>query len=110
VISIKSTLGHVTLNLCFLHLVGSTGHVHSGASRAQNVDALIFMLAWAEYGFKKKYARKRYAELVSLYPMGSVGHVVHSSASGVQNVDALFFLLRWARCAFYKKRVGTCYT
>jgi hypothetical protein len=81
----------------FLHPVGSAGHVvHSGAFRTQNVDALFFMVCWAQCGFHKKRARTRYAELVVLHPVGSVGHVVHSSVSGVQNINALFFMLVWA--------------
>jgi hypothetical protein len=37
-ISRKSTPGHVTPNFCFLHPVGSMGHVvHSGASGKRNV-------------------------------------------------------------------------
>jgi hypothetical protein len=41
-VSTKSASGHVTLNLCFVHPVGSAGHVaHSYAFRAQNIDALI---------------------------------------------------------------------
>jgi hypothetical protein len=41
----KSVSGHVALKLCFLHPIGSVGHVvHFGASGAQNIDAVFFML------------------------------------------------------------------
>jgi hypothetical protein len=68
------------------------GHVlHSIASRTQNVNVLFFMLRCDWYGFCKKCAGTRYAELVFLHLVRSVGHVVHCGASGVRNVDALFF-------------------
>jgi hypothetical protein len=80
--------------LVFLHLVGSVGHiVHSGASRAQNVDALFFMLA----------------ELVSLHPVGPAGPVVHSGASRARNIGAQFFMFGWDQCGFHKKHGGTPY-
>jgi hypothetical protein len=51
------------------------------------------MLGWDRYGFDKKRARTRCAELLFLHPMGSTGHIVRSSASGAQNVDTLDFML-----------------
>jgi hypothetical protein len=67
----------------FLHPVGSAGNiVYSGASRPQNIDALLFMLGWDRYGFHKKRAETRYAKLVFLHPVGSAGHVVIETRKG----------------------------
>jgi hypothetical protein len=54
----------------------------------------------------KKCAGIRYAKLVFLHSMGSVGEVVHSGASGARNVDGLFFMLRWDRYRYDKKRAS----
>jgi hypothetical protein len=79
------------------------GHVvHFGASGAQNINTLFFMLGWDWYGFDKNCAGTCYAELVFLDLEGSVGHVVHSDAFGVQDVDTLFFMLGWDRYGFDK--------
>jgi hypothetical protein len=48
------------------------------------------MLGWDRYGFDKKHARTRYAELVFLHLVGSMGHIVHCGAFGVRNVDPPF--------------------
>jgi hypothetical protein len=70
---------------------------------------LFFMIEWDRYRFEKKCAGTRYAELVSLHPVGYVGHVLHNDAFGVRIVDALFFMLVWAPCDFHKKRAETRY-
>jgi hypothetical protein len=54
----------------------------SGASGAQNVDALFFLLGFDRYRFNKKHARTRYAELVFSHPAGFAFNIVHSGASG----------------------------
>jgi hypothetical protein len=72
------------VELLFLHLVASAGHiVHFGASREQIIDTIFFKLRWDRYGFNKKHFRTCYVELVFSHKVGSVGHVVHSGAFGV---------------------------
>jgi hypothetical protein len=53
------------------------------------------MTGLARCGFHKKRTGARYAEIVFLHRMRTVGPVVNSGASGVQNIDILFFLLGW---------------
>jgi hypothetical protein len=64
------------------------------------------MLRQYGYEFHKKHTGTRYAKLVFLHPLGSVGHVVHSGASGLRNVNAQIFMLRQNRYEFHKKCVG----
>jgi hypothetical protein len=67
----------------FFRLAGSVDHVaYSGASEAQNVDALFFMIRRAWCSFHKKHAGTSYTEHEFLHPVGSVGHVDHSGVSG----------------------------
>jgi hypothetical protein len=87
-------MGHVTLNLRFLHPVGSTGHVgHCVASGVRNLDALFFMLGWFRYGFHKKHVGTPYAELAFLHPIGYAGHVVHCGTSGCKTSTHYFSCL-----------------
>jgi hypothetical protein len=62
--------------------VGFAGHVvHSGAFGPRNVNVLFFMLGRSWYRFHKKHAGTRYAKLLFLHLLGSVGHVEHSGVS-----------------------------
>jgi hypothetical protein len=64
---------HYTV-VVFLHPVGSACHVvHSGASKARNVNVQFFMLRWARCGFHKKHVGTRYAKLAFLHLVGSMG-------------------------------------
>jgi hypothetical protein len=49
----------------FFHPERSVGHaVHANACRAKKVDALFFMLGWAQCDFHKKRTRTRHTELM----------------------------------------------
>jgi hypothetical protein len=102
----KKRTGRCYTEHVFSHSLGSVGHVvQSGASWAQNVDALFFMLRWDRYTFHKKRTGRCYTEHVFSHSLGSVGHVVQSGASWAQNVDSLFFMLRWDRYRCYAELV-----
>jgi hypothetical protein len=93
-VSMKSSLGHITLNLCFCIRLGSARHVvHSVAFGPRNVSALFFLLGWAWCSFRKKPARTHYAELVFLHLVGSAGHIAHSGAFGCETLMHYFSCL-----------------
>jgi hypothetical protein len=64
------------------------------------------MLLWDWYGFHKKHAGTRYAELVFLQPVGSVGHLLHSGGMKRRHT---FFMILWDQYGFEKKRAMTRY-
>jgi hypothetical protein len=68
----QKDVGTRYVQLVFLYPMVSSGHVvYSGASRAQNMLALFFMLEWDTL----------HQTCTFLHLVGSVGHVVHSGAS-----------------------------
>jgi hypothetical protein len=90
--------------------VGYAGHVvHSGASRVRNVNALFFILGRAWYGFHKKRAGTHYAELVLLFPVGSVGHVVPLWCIRGMKRRHTVFHARVGSVWFHQKCAGTQY-
>jgi hypothetical protein len=69
--------------LVLLHPVRYGGHVlHSGASRARNIETLYFILRWAQCESHKKRTGTHYVELVFLHLVWSMGHVVRAGSSG----------------------------
>jgi hypothetical protein len=67
------------------------------------------MLGWDRCESHRKRIGSYYTELVFLYDVQSVDHIVCLGAYGVRNVDTLFFMVRWARCRSQKKHAGTHY-
>jgi hypothetical protein len=56
------------VELVFLHLVASVGHVvHCHVFVLRNIDVLFFILRWDQYGFDKKCVGRHYAKLLFLH-------------------------------------------
>jgi hypothetical protein len=64
--------------------------VHFDTSGALNVDALLLLLRWDEYGLHKKRDGIHEDELVFLHPVEYVGPVVHCVVSHVRKIDTKF--------------------
>jgi hypothetical protein len=92
-----------------LHPVGSAGHIVHYVASVCETSTHYFSYSGGLVRFPKKCTGTRYTELVFLFPVGYVGHVVHCGTSGARNIDALFFILGWGPMWFRKKCGGTCY-
>jgi hypothetical protein len=99
--------GHVTLNLCFCIRWDLRAYSAFRCARGVKHQRTIFHTRVGLVWFPKKCTGTRYAELVFLFPVRYVGHVVHCGTSGTRNIDALFFILRWDQCGFQKRARDT---
>jgi hypothetical protein len=105
--STKCASGHVTSvwipqKVCLDTLRQTCVFAYGGICRSRSAfqcirgakrRCTIFVLGLDPYRFHKMSARRCYAELVFLHPVGSMAHLVHSGASRAQNIDALFLML-----------------
>jgi hypothetical protein len=67
--------------LCFLHPVGSAGHVMDFPCVRDANRRRTILHAWVgPSGLHKKGAGTHYTELVFLHLVGSAGHIVHPGA------------------------------
>jgi hypothetical protein len=88
--------------------VGSAGHVlHSDASGVLNVNALLLMLGWDEYGFQKCAMGHVKMNLSFCIRWDMLGHVVHCVLSAARNINTLLLMLVWDECGFQKKCAET---
>jgi hypothetical protein len=85
----KRLVGTRYTEVVILHPVGSTGHVvQSGASGAQNVEALFFMLGWAS------------ADSIKC----ASSHITSNMCCCIR------WDIGWARCGILRKHAGTHFT
>jgi hypothetical protein len=77
--------------------------MHSGTSRAWNINTLLFMLRWAQRGSHKKHVGTCHAKLVFLHPVWSTCHVVRFCCVRGTKHQNTIFMLGWAQCEYHKK-------
>jgi hypothetical protein len=105
-VSIKSTPGHVTQNLCYSICRSCSAFRCFQGAKCRHT---IFHTHVDPVRFPKKLVRACYTKLVFFHPVGYAGHVVHSDTSGVPHLNTLFFMLKFAWSGFHKKPIRTHY-
>jgi hypothetical protein len=99
----EKRIGEQYTKLVFLHLVRSVGHiVCSGASEVQNVNALFFMLGWADVDLEK--VRPDTLRRTYVFSSGAI-YGSRSAFWGVRGMKHLFFMIEWAQCGLEKTRL-----
>jgi hypothetical protein len=76
--------------------------VYFGASGVQNMNTIFLMLGWARCASYKKRVGARYAKLVFLHSLRSVGHVACLGVQGAKHRHTIVFMLGWARCRYHE--------
>jgi hypothetical protein len=97
------------LNLCFCIQCDLRVMYHMLVHSDRETSTHYFSWFGAPGAEHTNSAGTRYAELVVLHLMGSVGHVVCYVAYRARNIDALFFMLGCAQCRSHKQHGGTRY-